>query len=75
MFLVEAGHKLAARFLKEKLVDEIVIYMAPKLMGNNAMGLFDLNVLQMDDCPTLQLQDIRQFNDDIRLIYHPMMKK
>ncbi len=71
--LVEAGHTLAASFLRANLVNEIVIYMAPKLMGNNAMGLFDLNVLQMDDCPTLQLQNIRQFDDDIRLIYHPTM--
>jgi len=69
--LVEAGHKLAGKFLKEKLVDEIVIYIAPKLMGNDAIGLFDMRVSQMDNCPELNLQDIRQFGSDIRLTYHP----
>ena len=69
--LVEAGHKLAGSFLKEDLVDEIVIYIAAKLMGNNAMGLFDINVSNMSDCPELSLQSLRQFGDDIRLVYQP----
>jgi len=68
--LVEAGHKLAGKFLQQKLVDEIIIYQAPKLMGSNAKGLFDLNIEKMSECPELILKDIRQFGDDIRFIYH-----
>jgi len=69
--LIEAGHKLAGQFLQRQLVDEIIIYQAPKLMGNSAMGLFDLNVENMSECPELILKDVRQFEDDIRLIYYP----
>ncbi|MEP1743044.1 MAG: bifunctional diaminohydroxyphosphoribosylaminopyrimidine deaminase/5-amino-6-(5-phosphoribosylamino)uracil reductase RibD [Kangiellaceae bacterium] len=67
--LVEAGHRLAGSFLKLGLVDQLVIYMAPKLMGNHAMGLFDLQIEQMDQCLPLDLTDVRQFGDDIRLTY------
>lgn len=67
--LVEAGHRLAGSFLRLGLVDQLVVYMAPKLMGNHAMGLFDLQIEQMDQCLPLDLTDVRQFGDDIRLTY------
>ena len=69
--LVEAGHRLAGQFLKERLVDELIVYVAPKIMGNKAMGLFNLEVLEMKSCGELALQDMRQFGEDIRLIYYP----
>ncbi len=67
--LVEAGHRLAGSFIQLGLVDQLVVYMAPKLMGNHAMGLFDLQIEQMDQCLPLDLTDVRQFGDDIRLTY------
>jgi len=69
--LIEAGHRLAGKFIQRNLVDEIIVYMAPKLMGNDALGLFDLSVSKMSDCYPLDLQSVRQFGDDIRLIYRP----
>lgn len=73
--LVEAGHQLAGQFLKQGLVDELVIYMAPKLMGSNALGLFQLDVGKMDECPELELISLRQFGNDIRLVYQPKITK
>lgn len=67
--LVEAGHKLAGAFLQQGLIDELIIYMAPKLMGNSGQGLFELNVTKMLDAPQLKLKDIRQLGEDIRLTY------
>ncbi|VEJ21902.1 bifunctional diaminohydroxyphosphoribosylaminopyrimidine deaminase/5-amino-6-(5-phosphoribosylamino)uracil reductase RibD [Neisseria animaloris] len=40
--MIEAGATLAAAFLQADLVDEIVLYQAPKILGNNARGLFDI---------------------------------
>ncbi len=67
--LIEAGHRLAGSFLQLGLVDQLVVYMAPKLMGNKAMGLFELNIDEMSRCIPLKLSDIRQFGDDIRFRY------
>ncbi len=67
--LVEAGHQLAGAFIKEHLIDELVVYIAPKLMGLNAMGLIDINIEKMSDCPTFKLKGVKQFGEDVRLTY------
>ncbi|TQV85298.1 bifunctional diaminohydroxyphosphoribosylaminopyrimidine deaminase/5-amino-6-(5-phosphoribosylamino)uracil reductase RibD [Aliikangiella coralliicola] len=67
--LLESGHQLAGEFLKQQLIDELVVYVAPKLMGNQAMGLFDLNINKMQITPELHLLDLRRIGDDIRLTY------
>lgn len=67
--LIEAGHQIAGAFLQANLIDELVIYMAPKLMGNQAMGLFDLSISEMQNTPLLRLQEMRQLDDDIKLTY------
>jgi diaminohydroxyphosphoribosylaminopyrimidine deaminase / 5-amino-6-(5-phosphoribosylamino)uracil reductase len=69
--LIEAGHKLAGAFLEQGLIDELVVYVAPKLMGNQAMGLVDLSLSQMQDSVELELVDLRQVGDDLRLTYRP----
>ncbi|AUZ04156.1 riboflavin biosynthesis protein RibD [Vitreoscilla sp. C1] len=41
---VEAGMTLSSAFLQQNLVDELILYQAPKILGQNAKGLFDFNV-------------------------------
>jgi len=67
--LVEAGHQLAGAFISENLVDELIVYVAPKLMGINAMGLIDIKIEKMNDCPKFKLKDVKQFGEDVRLTY------
>ncbi len=67
--LLECGHKLAGGFLANGLIDELVVYMAPKLMGSKGMGLFELNIESMDNTHSLKLKDVRHLGDDIRLTY------
>ncbi len=67
--MVEAGANLAGSFIAAGLVDELIIYMAPVLMGNNARGLFNLPLIQqMGDKIQLNIKEIRQFGEDIRII-------
>ncbi len=66
---VEAGATLASSLLKQGLVDELVLYLAPKLMGSDGKGLFShLGFTQMDQVPQLDIQDVRQVGPDIRII-------
>ncbi len=70
---VEAGATLCGALLQEKLVDEIIIYMAPKIMGADARGLFNLPELsQMKDKVDLKIQDIRAVGNDWRLQVIPL---
>jgi diaminohydroxyphosphoribosylaminopyrimidine deaminase/5-amino-6-(5-phosphoribosylamino)uracil reductase len=69
---IEAGQILTGALLEEGLVDEIVIYMAPILMGSDAKGLFSLPALQtMQDKIQLQIKDIRAIGQDWRIIATP----
>lgn len=69
---VEAGATLCGALLEDGLVDEIVVYMAPHIMGNTARGLFDLPQLsRMQDRIAITIQDIRAVGDDWRITAIP----
>jgi diaminohydroxyphosphoribosylaminopyrimidine deaminase / 5-amino-6-(5-phosphoribosylamino)uracil reductase len=69
---VEAGSVLCGALLKNGLVDEIIIYMAPHIMGDNARGLFHLPGLeQMNDRIALSITDVRAIGNDIRITARP----
>lgn len=70
--LVEAGATLAGSFLQEKLVDELVIYMAPKLLGSTARPLFTLPFESMDEAHNLKILDVRAVGDDWRFTIQPL---
>lgn len=66
--LVEAGATLNGAFLQSGFVDELLLYYAPKLMGDAARGMFALPAwTQMADIHTLDIMDLRQVGQDIRL--------
>lgn len=69
--LVEAGAQLAGGFLSANLCDELVVYIAPKLMGSTARPLAHIALEKMAESKMLKLQDVRQVGPDIRLTYHP----
>lgn len=66
--LVEAGPALCGSLVASGLVDELVIYLAPHLMGDGARGMFSLPGLdRMDDRVQLQILDLRRVGDDFRI--------
>ncbi len=66
---VEAGFKLNGSLLREGLVDELLLYLAPCLIGHQASGLFSLPELtSLDGKRHLQIRDLRQIGEDVRLI-------
>lgn len=69
---VEAGAKLCGALLSQGLVDEIVLYTAPHIMGNTGKPLFHLPEIQaMSERISLDLKDVRQVGQDIRITLTP----
>jgi diaminohydroxyphosphoribosylaminopyrimidine deaminase / 5-amino-6-(5-phosphoribosylamino)uracil reductase len=70
--LIEAGPTLAGAAIQSGLVDEIVLYQAPHLMGDGARGLFRLQGLErMRDRVELDIQDVRMVGPDLRITALP----
>lgn len=66
--LVEAGATLNGALLKAGLVDELVLYVAPQLLGDAARGIASLGVLTaLDQKVELQWQDVRHIGNDLRI--------
>jgi len=66
---VEAGATLAGELFKQQLVDQFILYQAPKLMGDQARNLVNLpNYSKMDDVLQLALTDVTLIGSDIRII-------
>jgi diaminohydroxyphosphoribosylaminopyrimidine deaminase/5-amino-6-(5-phosphoribosylamino)uracil reductase len=64
----ECGQTLAGALLQQGLVDEMVIYMAPKILGNQARGCFELGeITQMSHILDCSFEAIRRIGDDMRL--------
>jgi diaminohydroxyphosphoribosylaminopyrimidine deaminase/5-amino-6-(5-phosphoribosylamino)uracil reductase len=62
--LVESGPRLAGALLQAGLVDELIVYMAPTLMGNLARPLLELPLDLMADKVQLQFTDVRKVGED-----------
>lgn len=65
--LVEAGATLAGQFLQQGLVDELVVYMAPKLLGSSARPLFNMPLETMAGQLGLRISDVRAVGQDWRI--------
>ncbi|TMW12452.1 bifunctional diaminohydroxyphosphoribosylaminopyrimidine deaminase/5-amino-6-(5-phosphoribosylamino)uracil reductase RibD [Alloalcanivorax gelatiniphagus] len=69
--LVECGATLAGAFVQEGLFDELIVYLAPALLGTDARGLLALPLARMAEKIPLQWQDVRRVGDDLRLTLQP----
>ena len=74
--LVEAGPVLAGAMLEAGVVDELVIYQAPHIMGSNTRGMFATPSWQdLDQRLALEVTDLRRIGADIRITARPSSRK
>jgi diaminohydroxyphosphoribosylaminopyrimidine deaminase / 5-amino-6-(5-phosphoribosylamino)uracil reductase len=67
--LVEGGFRLNGSLLKAGLVDELLLYLAPHLLGGNARGMFELPELtELAGRRELKILDLRMVGQDMRVL-------
>ncbi len=70
--LLETGATLGGAMLRNQLVDEIILYIAPMFMGNNARALFNLpHIESLAQHIPLEIIDIRAIGRDWRVTVRP----
>ena len=66
---VEAGFKLNGSLLREGLVDEVLLYLAPKLLGVGGMGMANFGPLDaLNQAIPLEVQNIASVGTDVRIV-------
>jgi diaminohydroxyphosphoribosylaminopyrimidine deaminase/5-amino-6-(5-phosphoribosylamino)uracil reductase len=69
---VESGPKLNGALLEAGLIDELVLYVAPRLLGEGAHGMFGITPLSsLEQSWVLDFDDLHRFGDDLRIIARP----
>ncbi len=74
--LVEAGATLSTALVEAGLVDELIVYVAPKLLGCDARALLNIaGIESMSDSLEFEITDLRQIDRDIRITLQPIGKR
>ncbi len=69
---VEAGHKLNGSLVREGLVDEFLVYLAPKLLGTGReLALFG-PLERLADAPQLRFYGVETVGEDLRVLARPL---
>lgn len=66
--LVESGNRLNGALVRAEVVDELLVYLAPQLLGDRARGMFDLGELTaLEQRIELDVRELRRVGADLRL--------
>ncbi len=69
---VEGGPTLASAFLRAGFVDEVLIYLAPMLIGGPRVALDELGVTTMSEAHRLRIHRIETLGDDLLVVARPV---
>ncbi|UYZ21269.1 bifunctional diaminohydroxyphosphoribosylaminopyrimidine deaminase/5-amino-6-(5-phosphoribosylamino)uracil reductase RibD [Mesobacillus jeotgali] len=71
---VEGGAEVHGSFLKEKAFQQVIAYIAPKLLGGkNAPAAYGgAGIARLEDTISLDIKDVKQIGQDIRIIAEPV---
>ncbi len=65
--MIEAGSNLSGALLEQGLIDELIVYMAPVLLGHDANPLLKLKQLEsLSEAKNIDVKDVRQVGKDLR---------
>ncbi len=69
--LLETGATLSSAFLEQGLVDELIVYQAPRLLGASGRPMIMANVERLAETFALRLIEVSRVGDDLRIIAVP----
>ena len=67
--LVEAGAKLSGSFIAAGLVDELIVYQAPCILGHSAQPMLNIDIPTLSSQRRFRLVDCSQVGSDLKLTY------
>lgn len=73
--MVEAGATLATAFLQAQLVDEVIHYIAPCLLGSSARAMFGADLQKMSEKYQLQIKQYQQVGQDLCVQLTPIYQE
>ena len=68
---VEGGPTVASAFVRAGLVDEVLAYVAPVLLGGDRLALGDLGIGTINDARRLAVASVEHLGDDLLIVAHP----
>ena len=69
--LVEAGATLSGALLRGGWVDRLIIYQAPKLLGDDARAMAAMNFSALTEAPEFETKEVTRIGADLRIIAAP----
>ncbi len=69
--LLEGGPTLAGAFVEARCVDEVVAYLAPRLLGAGPAALGEAGIGTLADAATLDVESVTRVGDDIKIVARP----
>lgn len=70
--MLEGGPTLASRFVQMDLVDEYVVYLAPKLIGGEKLAIGSIDVPSIDKAKALEFIEVTKIGSDVLLVARPV---
>jgi diaminohydroxyphosphoribosylaminopyrimidine deaminase/5-amino-6-(5-phosphoribosylamino)uracil reductase len=70
--LLEGGPTLAGAFLEARCIDEVVSYLAPKLLGAGPHALGEAGVNTIAEAVTLEVEELSRLGDDVKIVARPV---
>jgi diaminohydroxyphosphoribosylaminopyrimidine deaminase/5-amino-6-(5-phosphoribosylamino)uracil reductase len=69
--MVEAGPTLSGALLKGGWVDRLIIYQAPKLLGDDARAMAAMSFSALTEAPEFEINEVTRIGADLRIIAAP----
>ena len=70
--LLEAGSGLNGAMMESKLIDELIIYTAPVILGSDAQAMMELPFKKMSEKISLNIVELTQVASDLKIRARPL---